>query len=285
MDKTTGRMILGFLATSCVVVTVFAWLKMSSDAEPAAKPKSIYEADIPPSAPVPVDARLILLTPLELAKAPLADVFTYPVGAENGAFSYVAQGFGDMNAKRGGKHAALDINGIGGENTDLDMPVRAAGSGLLIYAGEPSPEWGNMVILLHRLPDGRYIQSLYAHLNTVAEFPLGTLIGRGEQIGTIGTAHGNYLAHLHFEMMESIVHEAGMPGYGKTLFNRINPEEIFARYAPNPEAPLPDPLIPLKKVQLNTNWEKLMENMLKDNSMKDIEKILPGDEQEKTQTP
>ena len=41
-----------------------------------------------------------------------------------------------------------------------DRPVRAAGRGLLIYAGEPSPDWGNVVVLLHRLPDGRFVQSL-----------------------------------------------------------------------------------------------------------------------------
>ncbi len=50
----------------------------------------------------------------------------------------------------------------------------------------------------------------------------------------MGTAHGNYLAHLHFEMIESIAHEAGMPGYGKTTFNRINPDEVLEKYAPTP---------------------------------------------------
>lgn len=93
-----------------------------------------------------------------------------------------------------------------------DCPVRAAGRGLLIYAGEPSSDWGNVVVLLHRLPDGRFVQSLYAHLKTVSDIPLGTLVGRGEQIGSVGTAHGNYLAHLHFEMIESIAHEAGNAG-------------------------------------------------------------------------
>lgn len=48
---------------------------------------------------------------------------------------------------------------------------------------------------------GVLMQSLYAHLKTVSDIPLGALMGRGEQIGTVGTAHGNYLAHLHFEMM------------------------------------------------------------------------------------
>ena len=182
-----------------------------------------------------------------------------------------------MNAARGGRHTGQDLNGIGGENTDEGLPVRAAGRGLLIYAGEPSPDWGNVVVLLHRLPDGRFVQSLYAHLKTVSDIPLGALVGRGEQIGTVGTAHGNYLAHLHFEMIESIAHEAGMPGYGKTTFNRINPDEVLKQYAPSPEMMMPDPVIALKQVQMAAGWEKLLENLYKDNSMEALDKILPDD--------
>ena len=251
IDKTTSRVIMGLLGTACVLITAFAWYKTKYAAVPeAGMHHNIYDEDIPRSAPVPVDYRMVLLTPQELAKAPLADVFTSPLGDENGAFTYVAQGVGDMNAARKGRHAGQDLNGIGGENTDEGLPVRAAGRGLLIYAGEPSPDWGNVVVLLHRLPDGRFVQSLYAHLKTVSDIPLGTLVGRGEQIGSVGTAHGNYLAHLHFEMIESIAHEAGMPGYGKTTFNRINPDEVLKQYAPDPEMMMPDPIIALKQVQM-----------------------------------
>lgn len=276
IDKTTSRVILGLLGTACILITAFAWYKASHAASPNAGVRhNIYDEDVPRSAPIPVDGRMILLTPQELAKAPLADVFTSPLGDENGAFTYVAQGLGDMNTTRGGRHTGLDLNGIGGENTDEGLPVRAAGRGLLIYAGEPSPDWGNVVVLLHRLPDGRFVQSLYAHLKTVSDIPLGSLVGRGEQLGTVGTAHGNYLAHLHFEMIESIAHEAGMPGYGKTVFNRINPDEVLKQYAPNPEMMMPDPVIALKQVQMAAGWEKLLENLYKDNSMEALDKIFP----------
>lgn len=276
IDKTTSRVILGLLGTACILITAFAWYKASHAASPNAGMRhNIYDEDVPRSAPIPVDGRMILLTPQELAKAPLADVFTSPMGDENGAFTYVAQGLGDMNTTRGGRHTGQDLNGIGGENTDEGLPVRATGRGLLIYAGEPSPDWGNVVVLLHRLPDGRFVQSLYAHLKTVSDIPLGSLVGRGEQLGTVGTAHGNYLAHLHFEMIESIAHEAGMPGYGKTTFNRINPDEVLKQYAPNPEMMMPDPIIALKQVQLAAGWEKLLENLYNDNSMEALDKILP----------
>lgn len=282
IDKTTSRVILGLLGTACVLITAFAWYKASHAASPEAGVRhNIYDEDVAPSAPVPVDYRMILLTPQELAKAPLADVFTSPLGDENGTFTYVAQGVGDMNVPRGGRHTGQDLNGIGGENTDEGLPVRAAGRGLLIYAGEPSPDWGNVVVLLHRLPDGRFVQSLYAHLKTVSDIPLGSLVGRGEQIGTVGTAHGNYLAHLHFEIIESITHEAGMPGYGKTAFNRINPDEVLKQYAPVPGMMMPDPLIALKQVQMAAGWGKLLENLYRDNSMEALDKILSDDQPDK----
>lgn len=143
IDKTTSRVIMGLLGTACVLITAFAWYKTKYAAVPeAGMHHNIYDEDIPRSAPVPVDYRMVLLTPQELAKAPLADVFTSPLGDENGAFTYVAQGVGDMNAARKGRHAGQDLNGIGGENTDEGLPVRAAGRGLLIYAGEPSPRLG-----------------------------------------------------------------------------------------------------------------------------------------------
>ena len=194
IDKTTSRVIVGLLVTAGVMVAAFAWYKARDAASPdAGAYKNIYDVDVPQSAPIPVDYRLILLTPQELAKAPLADVFVSPLGDDNGAFTYSAQGFGAMNAARGGRHTGQDLNGIGGENTDEGLPVRAAGRGLLIYAGEPSPDWGNVVVLLHRLPD---------------------------------------------------------------------------------------PVIALKDVQQAAGWEKLLENLYRDNSMEALDKILPKEQQE-----
>ncbi|MFR1321081.1 MAG: hypothetical protein ACLSCR_12745 [Akkermansia sp.] len=99
IDKTTSRVIVGLLVTAGVMVAAFAWYKARDAASPdAGAYKNIYDVDVPQSAPIPVDYRLILLTPQELAKAPLADVFVSPLGDDNGAFTYSAQGFGAMNA-------------------------------------------------------------------------------------------------------------------------------------------------------------------------------------------
>lgn len=81
-------------------------------------------------------------------------------------------------------------------------------------------------------------------------------------------------------MIESIAHEAGMPGYGKTTFNRINPDEVLEKYAPDPAMMIPDPVIALKDVQQAAGWEKLLENLYRDNSMEALDKILPKEQQE-----
>lgn len=43
---------------------------------------------------------------------------------------------------------------------------------------------------------------------------------------------------------------------------------------------IPDPVIALKDVQQAAGWEKLLENLYRDNSMEALDKILPKEQQE-----
>lgn len=193
-----------------------------------------------PSAIMPAQilGGLILLQPQQFVAAPEVDGFQWPCGAPRGAMMYDAQPFGAINRTRHGHHTGKDINGIGGENTDLEEPVYAAGRGVVVYSGRPTPEWGNVVVILHRLPgeDG-YVQTLYAHLSK-REARVGQYVARGQRIGRIGTAEGRYMAHLHFEAIPSVSTEAGMPGYHPAgTMNRIDPLELIRKY---PAPPHPD---------------------------------------------
>lgn len=225
----------GVLALCCGMGVRYA---QRSRTAAAAADTSIYRADTPLSTmPQQLPSGLILLRPEQLLTAPVVDGFQWPCGSPTGAMVYDAQPFGAMNTTRHGHHTGQDLNGIGGQNTDLDVPVAAAGRGLVVYAGEPSPAWGNVVVLAHRLPGEQgVVQTLYAHLNKIS-VRVGQTVPRGQHIGTIGTAGGRYLAHLHFEVIPSYSVEAGMPGYhpGGTM-NRMDPAELLARY--------PAPLIP-----------------------------------------
>lgn len=190
----------------------------------------------------PFDAAFVRLSAVEVAALPTAVRFDAPMGAERGALTYNAQPF------RTTRHLGDDLNGIGGWNSDLGDPVYASGTGRVIYCGVPSEGWGNMVILGHRVPEApalgtfRVIETVYAHMDTVG-VKLGDTVRRGQQIGSVGTANGHYLAHLHFEIRESRSVYPGA-GYSDAPLDRVSPETFLRAHQP-PEADRLDPAPPL----------------------------------------
>lgn len=181
------------------------------------------DADIPLSMPSSgdVDHRFHFLSAWQRNQIPRALRFDPPLGSEHSGLVYNAQKFWDMNEKRGGHHTGDDLNGIGGMNTDLGDPVFCTADGLVIYAGEPSPGWGKLVVVAHQAADGRPLHSMYAHLHRI-DVSLGALVPRGGKIGTVGTANGYYPAHLHFEMRTSDGVDIGA-GYAMYPLNRLDP--------------------------------------------------------------
>ena len=167
------------------------------------------------------DHRFLTPSAFEIARIPLATRFDPPLGSEHGGLVYNAQKFWDMNEKRGGHHTGDDLNGIGGMNTDLGDPVFCVADGLVLYAADPSPGWGKMVIVAHRTTDGRIFQSMYAHLYRI-DVKRGELIARGQKLGLVGTADGYYPAHLHFEMRDGGGVEIGA-GYAADKLDHLDP--------------------------------------------------------------
>lgn len=176
----------------------------------------------------PLDPAFLRLSPLEIAGLPLATRFDQPLGSEHGALTYNAQPF------RLNRHLGDDLNGIGGMNSDLGDPVYAAGSGRVVYAGVPGPGWGKMIILAHRVPDLvdpkkiHIIQTVYAHLDQMS-VKHSQLVQRGDQIGSVGTAGGQYLAHLHFEVREGPYVNPSV-GYADAPLNRLKPEQFLLEH-------------------------------------------------------
>lgn len=169
--------------------------------------------------PAPFDPAFLRLTPLEVARLPLATRFDAPMGSEHGALTYNAQPF------RINRHLGDDLNGIGGLNSDLGDAVHAAGFGRVVYAGVPGPGWGKMIILAHRVHgpgNTRVIQTVYAHLDQILVKP-DAVVRRGQKIGTVGTGDGQYLAHLHFEVREGPYINPSV-GYADIPLNRLSPE-------------------------------------------------------------
>ncbi len=172
-----------------------------------------------------VDPALRIPSPLELESVPTASHFDFPLGNENGAMTYNAQHFTDN------KHLGDDLNGIGGENSDLGDPIYAIADGRVLLAREGGPGWGNIVILLHAyVEDGqrKYVQSYYGHVQDMLVHP-GEIVKRGQQIATVGTANGRYFAHLHFEMREFLTPFIGA-GYRQDTRGWINPTKFIEEH-------------------------------------------------------
>jgi murein DD-endopeptidase MepM/ murein hydrolase activator NlpD len=171
-----------------------------------------------------------IASPILLAGLPTATRFDFPIGSENGAFAYNAQPFTDN------RHLGDDLNGIGGENSDLGDPVFAVADGEVIFADEAGPGWGNVIIVLHAYEENgarKFVQSYYGHVETSLVVPKQK-VHRGEQIATIGTAGGKYWAHLHFEMREFSAPFIG-PGYREDTRGWINPSAFIAAHRGAPE--------------------------------------------------
>jgi hypothetical protein len=171
------------------------------------------------------DPAFYLTSPIDLASLPTVTRFDFPLGNENGAFAYNAQRFTEN------RHLGDDLNGIGGENSDFGDPIYAVADGRVLLAREGGPGWGNVIIILHAYEENgvrKYIQSYYAHVETILVAPRQQ-IRRGEQIATVGNAHGQYFAHLHFEMREFVTPFIG-PGYRTDTRGWINPTEFIAKH-------------------------------------------------------
>lgn len=141
-----------------------------------------------------------LLAAEDTASVQLADGFGLPVGLDNGKKYYKARGM------RPNGHLGEDWNGVGGGDSDLGDPVYSTANGLVVYARDFRAGWGNVVIVRHAYNergDVRYVDSLYGHLDRILVRE-GQRVDRGDKVGTIGTAHGQYPAHLHFEMRKDL---------------------------------------------------------------------------------
>lgn len=87
-------------------------------------------------------------------------------------------------------HFGIDIDG------NLNDPIYAADSGVVVYAGWNNWGYGNMIVVDH----GNSWQSLYAHLNSM-NVACGSPVYQGDLIGAIGNTGNSSGAHLHFELM------------------------------------------------------------------------------------
>jgi len=153
----------------------------------------------------------------------LADGFDYPVGKPNSDGYRISRGFTSHG------HLGEDWVGQGGSGTDLRDPVYVIGNGVVTLARDFRRAWGNVVVVRHAfMEDGqiKYADSLYAHLDRILVRE-GQRVARGQQIGTIGNAHGLYAAHLHFEVHKNLAIGVVHTMFSGDLSNYYVPSEFI----------------------------------------------------------
>ena len=150
---------------------------------------------------------------------PLAKSFDFPVGKPDAKGYYNAQRFGENN------HLGEDWNATSGGDTDLGDPIYSIATGKVTLAADIGGGWGKIIRIAHHLPDGSWIESLYAHCDQIL-VKEGDIVSKGTKIATIGNNKGQYLAHLHFELRSELALPAG-GGYGTDTTGYLNPTEFI----------------------------------------------------------
>jgi murein DD-endopeptidase MepM/ murein hydrolase activator NlpD len=170
---------------------------------------------------------------VDTATVQVADGFDYPVGKPNAHGYHKARGFTPYG------HLGEDWDGDGGGDTDLGDPVYSIGNGIVVFAADVHLGWGNVVILRHGYYENGElvcIDSLYGHLNEILVKP-GDAIQRGQEIGTIGTAHGMYPAHLHFEIRKNLKIGMNRSAFAPDFSNYYDPTQFIVAHRSHPAGP------------------------------------------------
>lgn len=212
-----GGLLLTILAIMLVLFLVFAGILVLSyrSVSKTAKVAVTQQATLAASAPA----------------SRLADGFDFPVGPPDGRGYFITRGFRISETP----HLGEDWNGNGGANSDLGDPIHATADGIVVFSENAKLGHGNVIIIRHTYQekDGSQAvcESSYHHLHERL-VEKGTVVRRGQKIGTMGSNGGMYPVHLHFELRKT-------PGIGlerymhdKSTENFWKPSEFINAHRP-----------------------------------------------------
>ena len=195
-------------------------MRLTRVAPPAPEPSRRLPFQAQQSGPRAIDA------PIETAFTKLADGFDFPVGKPDAQGYYKARGF------RAHGHLGEDWDGIRGGDSDLRDPIYSIGNGIVVFARDCHMGWGNVIIVRHVYREHgqlKNIDALYGHLDRIL-VRRGQRVARGEQIGTMGTAHGLYDAHLHLEIRKNIEIGMSRAAFARDYSNYYDPSQFIASH-------------------------------------------------------
>lgn len=165
-------------------------------AQPVAKPVAVAALD--PQPKTPADTVKPLAPKSDAAPAPVAASAPAAKPLEQPKSEPVLSGADKFRWPISGR-VITDFANSKGTGINIEAPegtaVRAAENGQVIYAGSGVEGYGNLILIRH--PNG-YV-SAYAHLKDM-NVAKGTVVNRGDNIGTAGKTGGVAKSQLHFEL-------------------------------------------------------------------------------------
>jgi murein DD-endopeptidase MepM/ murein hydrolase activator NlpD len=159
-----------------------------------------------------------------LPSLPVADEFDAPLRPPDGEGVVVTMPFLEKG------HLGEDWATGQGDAT-LGEPVYSVADGWVSVAQDFESAWGKVVFVCHRLPEGRYppfVEVMYAQLATL-DVTAGQFVKRGGRIGTVGNVNGLYLAHLHWEVRQTVGLGLGA-GFNSRSDGWLNPGDYLAAH-------------------------------------------------------
>jgi murein DD-endopeptidase MepM/ murein hydrolase activator NlpD len=159
-----------------------------------------------------------------LPSLPVADEFDTPLRPPDGMGVTISMPFMEKG------HLGEDWTTAKGDAA-LGEPVYSVADGWVSVAQNFESAWGNVVFVCYRLPEGRFppfVEVMYAQLQTLTVKP-GDFVKRGQQIGTVGNDNGFYLAHLHWEVRQTVGLGLGA-GFNSRSDGWLGPSDFLAAH-------------------------------------------------------
>jgi murein DD-endopeptidase MepM/ murein hydrolase activator NlpD len=159
-----------------------------------------------------------------LPSLPVAEEFDPPLRPPDGAGVEITLPFLEEG------HLGEDWSTAPGDQA-LGEPVYSVADGWVADAQDFANAWGKVIFIDYRQAEGRwppFVEVMYAQMQSL-DVASGAFVKRGQKIGTVGNAGGTYMAHLHWEVRQTVGLGLG-PGFDTQRDGWMNPSDFLSAH-------------------------------------------------------
>jgi len=99
-----------------------------------------------------------------------------------------------------GNHEGIDLNGVGGGNTDCGEPLKSISLGKCVHVSSSSKDYGLLVVIETQWSGSTYYIR-YCHLQQ-ASVVVDQLVSQGQVVGLMGSTGNSTACHLHLDILK-----------------------------------------------------------------------------------